>query len=79
MPPLQPEQGAARYLRHIAIERGLSQNTREAYRRDLTAYADWLDGRGIDDLATVEPELLSEYVAELNGASGERMPISGHS
>ena len=26
MPPLQPEQGAARYLRHIAIERGLSQN-----------------------------------------------------
>ena len=79
MPPLQPEQGAARYLRHIAIERGLSQNTRDAYRRDLTAYADWLDGRGIDDLATVEPELLSEYVAELNGASGERMPISGHS
>lgn len=79
MSPLQPEQGAERYLRHIAIERGLSQNTRDAYRRDLAAYADWLDGRGIHDLATVEPELLSEYVAELNGASGERMPISGHS
>ena len=79
MPHLHPEQGAARYLRHIAIERGLSQNTRDAYRRDLSAYAAWLVTRGIDDLVAVEPELLSEYVAELNGASGERMPVSGHS
>ena len=71
MPPLQPEQGAVRYLRHVAIERGLSQNTRDAYRRDLTAYSAWLEKRGIDDLAQVEPELLSEYVAELNGAADE--------
>lgn len=71
MPPLPPEQGAVRYLRHIAIERGLSQNTRDAYRRDLTAYSAWLEERDIDDLAKVEPELLSEYVAELNGAADE--------
>lgn len=68
MPALQPQQGAARYLRHVAIERGLSENTREAYRRDLEAYAEWLTSRGIDDLAYVQPEHLSEYVAELNGA-----------
>ena len=69
MPALQPQQGAARYLRHVAIERGLSENTREAYRRDLDAYAEWLASRGIDDLGHVQPEHLSEYVAELNGAA----------
>lgn len=69
MPALQPQQGAARYLRHVAIERGLSENTREAYRRDLEAYAHWLTARGIDDLSHVQPEHLSEYVAELNGAA----------
>lgn len=65
---LPPEAGAARFLRHVAIERGLSENTREAYRRDLEAYAAWLDARSIADLALVEPETLAEYVAELNGA-----------
>jgi integrase/recombinase XerD len=71
VPSLQPEQGAARYLRHVAIERGLSQNTRDAYRRDLAAYSTWLEHRGVDDLALVQPELLSEYVAEMNGAGLE--------
>lgn len=68
MAQLSPEQGATRYLRHVAVERGLSQNTRDAYRRDLNAYQAWLASRGVDDLAQVQPELLSEYVAELNGA-----------
>ncbi|WP_420370529.1 site-specific tyrosine recombinase XerD [Curtobacterium sp. L1-20] len=30
------------YLRHIAIERGLSQHTLSAYRRDLAAFDEWL-------------------------------------
>ena len=79
MAALHPEQGAARYLRHVAIERGLSQNTRDAYRRDLAAYAEWLEQRGVDDLAAVEPETLSEYVAELNGASTGQRNASGDS
>lgn len=66
---LPPGQGAERYLRHIAIERGLSHNTREAYRRDLEAYSNWLESRGIGDLAAVQPETLAEYVVELNGAT----------
>lgn len=69
VPALHPEQGTARYLRHVAIERGLSQNTLDAYRRDLEAYAAWLDSKGIEDLGQVEPEVLSEYVVELNGAA----------
>ncbi|MBT2503809.1 site-specific tyrosine recombinase XerD [Curtobacterium sp. ISL-83] len=30
------------YLRHVAIERGLSPHTLSAYRRDLGVFADWL-------------------------------------
>ncbi|CAG7610562.1 site-specific tyrosine recombinase XerD [Leucobacter soli] len=65
-----PEHGAERYLRHVAIERGLSENTRDAYRRDLTAYSEWLAAAGIEDLADVAPETLADYVAELNGSTG---------
>jgi integrase/recombinase XerD len=36
-----------RYLRHVAIERGLSTNTVAAYRRDLLAYRDLLAERGV--------------------------------
>ncbi|MFT4233310.1 MAG: site-specific integrase, partial [Leucobacter sp.] len=62
---VSPDAGMERYLRHVALERGLSENSRAAYRRDLTAYAAWLEGRGIRDLADVSPETLSEYVADL--------------
>jgi integrase/recombinase XerD len=30
------------YLRHVAIERGLSDHTLSAYRRDLTTFAEWI-------------------------------------
>ncbi|MFV0434377.1 MAG: site-specific tyrosine recombinase XerD [Leucobacter sp.] len=66
--PLTPEQGADRYLRHVALERGLSDNTLSAYRRDLTAYGDWLAEREVRDLAGVDAETLSEYVRQLAGA-----------
>jgi len=66
-------QGIERYLRHVALERGLSANSRAAYRRDLEAYAAWLEARGIRDLAEVAPETLSEYVVDL----GRPMPVDG--
>jgi len=65
---LTPENGAKRYLQHVAIERGLSPNTRAAYTRDLHAYGEWLAANGVTDLADVEPETLARYVAEMNGA-----------
>lgn len=66
---LPPQTGVERFLRHIAIERGLAEHTRAAYRRDLDAYTAWLDSQRIDDLARVTPETLSAYVAELGGAT----------
>jgi integrase/recombinase XerD len=36
------EQAAETYLRHVAVERGLSKHTLAAYRRDLDAFRTWL-------------------------------------
>lgn len=52
------------YLRHISIERGLSDNTVAAYRRDLSGYVTWLSERGIDDSADVTDAIVSEFAAE---------------
>ncbi|WP_427869596.1 site-specific tyrosine recombinase XerD [Leucobacter luti] len=64
---VSPSAGAERFLRHVAIELGLSPHSQAAYRRDLAAYGDWLAGRGVSDLAEVTPATLAEYVAELGG------------
>lgn len=56
---------ADRYLRHLAIERGLSDNTLQAYRRDLAAYAASLAARGIDDPGVVGSVDVSAFAQEL--------------
>jgi integrase/recombinase XerD len=56
------------YLRHISIERGLSENTVAAYRRDLAGYVEWLRAQGIDDSAEVTPELVAGFIAERSAA-----------
>lgn len=68
---MQLRAGIERYLRYVALERGLSQNSQDAYKRDLAAYAAWLETRGVDLLDAVDPGMLSQYVAELGGAAGE--------
>lgn len=57
--------GSERFLRHVGLERGLSANSQAAYRRDLAAYAEWLNARGVTDLDEVGPDTLSAYVADL--------------
>ena len=62
---MEPGQAIAKYLRHLSIERGLSDNSMAAYRRDFAKYADWLGASGVDDLAAVTPDTISAYVAAL--------------
>ena len=50
------------YLRHVAIERGLSPNTVAAYRRDLVIYAGWLAGHELTDLRAITSLHVSEFV-----------------
>jgi integrase/recombinase XerD len=54
-----------RYLRHVAIERGLSDNTIQAYRRDLGSYSDVLIRRGIDDPSLISSADVSAFAQEL--------------
>jgi len=52
------------FLTWLAAERGRSANTLAAYRRDLTAYCDWLRTRDLD-LDEVRSVDLDAYVGEL--------------
>ncbi len=66
-----------RYLRHVGIERGLSANTQGAYRRDLTAYVEWLDQQGIVDLAAITVPMVTGYLASL--ATRDENPLTSSS
>ncbi|MBW3658680.1 MAG: site-specific tyrosine recombinase XerD [Actinobacteria bacterium] len=50
------------YLDHLRVERGLADNTLQAYRRDLATYAEYLDERGIEDPRRATAEDLDAYV-----------------
>lgn len=56
------------YLRHVTIERGLSEHTTAAYRRDLEAYRRWLEGEGIERIEAVTHAVTSAYLAARGGA-----------
>lgn len=57
------------YLRHVSIERGLSEHTVAAYRRDLADYVAWLTEQGVLDTTDVTPDVVSRYVADRAAAS----------
>ena len=53
------------YLDHLTIERGVAANTLSSYRRDLRRYFEHLTLRGIDDLAKVSEDDVSEFLVAL--------------
>lgn len=58
------ERAVSAYLRHITIERGLSEHTVGAYRRDLDVYREWLTEVGIDDTAAVTGAIIGRFFAD---------------
>ena len=70
------DRAVADYLRHIAIERGLSANTQAAYRRDLEGYLAWLGSHGVDVAAAVTAAHVSEYTASLKTPEGQPVRAS---
>lgn len=53
------------FLDHLAVERGLSQRTLEAYGHDITRLITFLQGRGVHRPADASSELLREFVYSL--------------
>jgi integrase/recombinase XerD len=68
-PPVLPRQ-IQRFLDHLAVERGLADNTLEAYRRDLERYAVFLVGRGVGDGRSVEDRDVAAFVAARASTAG---------
>ena len=51
------------YLDHLSVERRLSGNTVDSYRRDLLALATWMDANGVLQFAALLGEQLREFIA----------------
>jgi integrase/recombinase XerD len=60
---------AERYLDHLTVERGLSEHTLMAYRRDLRRYLDFLAKRDITEPGQVEEATIRSFVASLSAAT----------
>ena len=56
-----------KYLNHLLIERGVAQNTLEAYGRDLRRYFQFLRQKDITELQEVKPEVIIEYLVLIKG------------
>ncbi|HEX2029956.1 MAG TPA: site-specific tyrosine recombinase XerD, partial [Actinomycetota bacterium] len=65
-----------RFLDYLAVERGLSRNTLDAYRRDLARYAEHLGGRGVEDPVAAGEEDIAAFVAVLSAS--EYAPGKGY-
>lgn len=70
---------ARTWLTHLAVERGLSQNTLSSYRRDVERYCQWLEAAGIEDIATVNTAHVESYVMDLRRGVEGRTALSASS
>lgn len=57
-----------RFLRYLALERGRSSHTLEAYRRDIAQFMDWLDRNGGAALQEATVETMRAFAASLVGS-----------
>jgi integrase/recombinase XerD len=51
-----------RYLNYLLIERGVAQNTLEAYGRDLQRYLAFITQKGLSHFKDATPEIIVEYL-----------------
>jgi integrase/recombinase XerD len=58
-----------RFLDHLGVERGLSDHTLSAYRRDLRRYVAFLDKRGIDRPADIDDAAVRGFVASVSAGT----------
>ena len=67
------------YLDHLTVERGLSINTLNSYRRDLRRYLGELATRGITTLDQVTEADVSEFLATLRRGDDRHRPLRASS
>ena len=60
------ETEVVRYLDHLTVERGLSEHTIAAYRRDLARYAGFLASRDVLEPAEVDEAIVRSFLASIS-------------
>lgn len=73
------KQASGAYLDHLAIERGLSNNTVGSYRRDLARYHEYLAGADIHALAEITPETLRAFLQAAAAGEDGKIPLAASS
>lgn len=56
------------FLAYLAVEKGLTKNTLEAYSRDIAAWLDFLEGSGCSELRQIRPIDVANFIAGLKVA-----------
>jgi integrase/recombinase XerD len=67
------------YLDHLAVERGLADNTLKSYRRDLRRYLGFLQSLGIEDLPQVTEQTVAGFLMALREGDAEHPPLGAAS
>jgi integrase/recombinase XerD len=55
----------SRYIRHLALEKGLADNTLLSYETDLKRYLFYLQDKKINQIQQIKPLILQEYIGTL--------------
>lgn len=69
----------SQYLDHLAVERGVADNTLRAYRRDLRRYLRHLAAQGIAEFAAARPAEVAGFSAALRDGSDDHPPLAASS
>lgn len=74
--PNELDRWAERFLRYVAIERGLSAHSVAAYRRDLARYVQWLSAQGRERVGEITAQDARGFVASLRDGTDALAPSS---
>jgi integrase/recombinase XerD len=69
----------SRYLDHLSVERGLSEHTLQAYRRDLARYQTAMTARGRATIAEVTADDVASFLAGLREGGQGHAPLAASS
>lgn len=58
-------QTLAEYIEYLEVEKGLAQNTLDAYRRDLGAFLEFCSSLGVEELNQISRANLNSYILDL--------------
>ncbi len=63
-----------RFLDYLVLDKGLSQNTHDAYRNDISRFLHHLEGKGIEDIVRCQTRNVEDLIIEMS-----RMGMAGSS